>query len=142
MNDSTNQKEYLSRVKKTLEARAGRLTWDELAAHARIEPRALKAYRMPPSSMDYRIMPQLARQSLESLIAQPLSIQTDEHTLVKALASLVISQAKVALLDRQLITGMDQRPGQRSGLSVEERKIMAMVSRFCLRSGLRDFGAE
>ena len=42
----STQKEYLLGVKQALEARIGRLTWDDLAAHAKIEPRALKAYRM------------------------------------------------------------------------------------------------
>ena len=138
----STQKEYLLGVKQALEARIGRLTWDDLATHAKIEPRALKAYRMPESSADYRAMPSLARQALDSLLSQPVSVQKDVGMLVAALSSLVISQAKVAMLDRQIISGLDWRAGQRNGLTIEERKIMALVSRFSLKAGLRDFGSE
>jgi hypothetical protein len=142
MKTELNQKEYLARVKQTLELRVGRITWDELAVQAKIEPRALKAYRMPLTSADYRAMPALARQALESLLAQPVTVQKDVGMLVAALSSLVISQAKVAMLDRQIISGLDWRPGLRNGLTIEERKIMALVSRFSLKAGLRDFGGE
>lgn len=142
MNKSSTQKEYLLGIKSALEARIGRLTWDELASNAKIEPRALKAYRMPESSADYRTMPALARQALEALLSQPVSVQKDVGMLVAALSSLVISQAKVAMLDRQIISGLDWRVGQRNGLTAEERKIMALVSRFSLKAGLRDFGSE
>ena len=142
MNTKSSQKEYLLGVKRALEARVGRLTWDDLAAHAKIEPRALKAYRMPESSADYRAMPALARQALDFLLSQPLPVQKDVGMLVAALSSLVISQAKLSMLDRQIISGLDWRAGQRNGLTVEERKIMALVSRFSLKAGLRDFGSE
>jgi hypothetical protein len=142
MQTALTQKAYLLKVKKALEARIGRLTWDDLAAHVKIEPRALKAYRMPESSTDYRAMPSLARQALDSLLSEPISVQKDVGMLVAALSSLVISQAKVAMLDRQIISGLDWRAGQRNGLTLEERKIMALVSRFSLKAGLRDFGSE
>lgn len=141
MNTKT-QKVYLSDVKKVLEARYGRLTWDEMALKAGIEPRTLKTYRMPESSADYRAMPQLAKQAIETLLAQPVAVQKDVSTLVIALSALAISQAKIAIIDRQIISGMDWRPGARSGLSAEDRKIMALVSRFSLESGLPDFGGE
>lgn len=136
------QKEYLSGIKQVLETRFGRLTWDQFAVRAGIEPRTLKTYRMPESSADYRAMPQLARQAIEALMAQPMSVRTDVNTLVAALSSLVLSQAKIAVVDRQIISGLDWRPGARNGLSVEDRKIMALVSRFSLESGLKDFGGE
>lgn len=136
------QKAYLTTVKKALEERYGRLTWDELATRAGIEARTLKAYRMPESSADYRPMPTLARQAIDALMSQPASSQKDVHMLVSALAALVVAQAKISLLDRQIISGMDWRPGARSGLSVEDRKIMALVSRFSLQAGLPDFGGE
>lgn len=139
---TTNQKTYLTTVKKALEERYGRVTWDELAARGGIEARTLKAYRMPESSADYRPMPALARQAIEALISQPAFSQKDVHLLVSALAALVVSQAKISLLDRQIISGMDWRPGARSGLSVEDRKIMALVSRFSLQAGLPDGGGE
>ena len=137
-----SQKDYLASVKKALEARFGRLTWDEMAVRASIEPRALKTYRMPQSSVDYRPMPAVARQAVESLLSQPAQVKKDVGLLVKALAGLVLSQAKISMLDRQIITGVDWRPGSRNGLSVEDRKIMAIVSRFSLEAGLRDFGGE
>jgi hypothetical protein len=46
------------------------------------------------------------------------------------------------MLDKQMISGLDWRPGLRNGLTIEERKIMALVSRFSLCAGLPDFGAE
>lgn len=137
-----SQKEFLAQVKKTLEAKLGRLTWDEMAIRAKIEPRALKTYRMPQSSEDYRLMPTLARQAIEALLAPPARSRRDVGLLIKALASLVLSQAKTAILDKQVITGVDFRAGSRGGLSDEDRKIMAIVSKFSMEAGLRDFGGE
>ena len=137
-----SQKEYLSSVKKTLEARFGKMTWDAMALKAGIEPRTLKTYRMPESSVDYRPMPTVARQAIESLISHPMASKKDVGTLAAALSSLVLAQAKISIVDNQIITGMDWRPGARNGLNVESRKIMAMVSRYCLESGLRDYGGE
>jgi len=137
------QKNYLSDAKKALEARIGeRLTWDEFAVHAGIEPRALKTYRMPETSADYRVMPALAKQAIEALTSKPTSRPQDVRTLVSALAALVVAQAKISLIDRQIISGMDKRSGSRNGLTEEDRKIMAMVSRFSLGAGLSDFGGE
>lgn len=137
------QKDQLSQIKKALEVRfCKRIPWEELAEMAGIEPRTLKTYRMPESSADYRQMPQLARQALERLLAQPKAVSLDAATLVSALSSLVISQARVALVDRAIITGVDATPGVKGGLNQEERRIMAMVSRFCLQVGLPDHGGE
>ena len=59
-----------------------------------------------------------------------------------ALAWLVSSQARISVIDRQMISGLDRRRGSRNGLTEEERKVMAMVSRYCLSHGLKDFGGE
>lgn len=137
------QKEQLSQIKKTLEARfCKRITWELLAEMAGIEPRTLKTYRMPESSADYRQMPQLAKQALERLLTQPKAASVDVHTLVSALSSLVISQARVALIDKAIINGLDTVPSTKGGLNQEERRIMAIVSRFCLQAGLPDHGGE
>lgn len=137
------QKDQLSQIKSALEARfCKRIPWDELADMAGIEPRTLKTYRMPESSADYRQMPQLARQALELLLMQPKAASVDVATLVSALSSLVISQARIALVDRAMISGLNAIQGIKSGLNPEERRIMAMVSRFCLQAGLPDHGGE
>jgi len=57
-----DQKEYLNETKKLLG-----VTWDEMALMANINPRALKTYRMPSSSKDYRTMPPLATDAIERL---------------------------------------------------------------------------
>jgi len=138
-----SQKDFLSRIKKALEARhEKRVTWDELAEMAGIEPRTLKTYRMPEGSADYRQMPTLARQALEHLMAQPRASVVNTSTLVSALSSLVISQARLTLIDRSMVSGMDAVHGRRGGLTREDRRIMAMVSRFCLQAGLPDHGGE
>lgn len=48
------------------------VTWDELAEAAGIAPRALKTYRMPPTSNDYRSMPSLARDAISRLLKDRL----------------------------------------------------------------------
>ena len=81
-------------------------------------------------------------QVIDGLIPQIVSRPKDVKILVNALASLVVEQAKVSLIDCQIISGMDKRYGGRNGLSTEDRMIMAMVSRFSLEAGLSDFGGE
>ncbi|MFZ4538537.1 hypothetical protein [Propionivibrio sp.] len=137
-----SQKEFLALAKKTLESRAGKMTWDELSVMAGVEPRALKTYRMPESSADYRPMPGVVRQAIESLLARPVNTLRHSSSLIPALAALVLSQARISLIDKQMITGTDRRRGSRNGLSEDERKIMAMVSRACLVNGLKDHGGE
>lgn len=44
------------------------VTWDELATLADIAPRALKTYRLPPASAEYRGMPKLARNAITSVL--------------------------------------------------------------------------
>lgn len=138
-----SQKDFLSRVKKALEIRHDkRVTWDELAEMSGIEPRTLKTYRMPEGSADYRQMPALAKQALDRLMTQPKASIVDTSTLVSALSSLVISQARLTLVDRAIVSGMDTVQGRKGGLSREDRRIMSMVSRFCLQAGLPDHGGE
>ncbi|TBM41326.1 hypothetical protein [Vibrio cholerae] len=57
------QKDYLNAAKKKLG-----ITWDELAKKSNIHPRALKTYRMPYESKDYRAMPPLAKDAIERLL--------------------------------------------------------------------------
>ena len=138
-----SQKILLGQIKRTLEVRYGkRITWDDLAEISGIEPRTLKTYRMPEGSADYRQIPALAKQALEHLLSRPQTSIVNATTLVSALSSLVISQARMALLDRSIISGMDAVQGRRGGLSREDRRIMAMVSRLCLQAGLPDHGGE
>ena len=61
----TNQKVYLRATKHAL----GASTWDELAAMAGVTPRALKTYRMPEDSKDYRAMPGPVKKVFEMLLA-------------------------------------------------------------------------
>lgn len=46
------------------------VTWNELAAHAEIAPRALKTYRMPLESQDFRAMPQRVREVVAALVTR------------------------------------------------------------------------
>jgi predicted PP-loop superfamily ATPase len=62
MSDQT-QLELLQSTKEVLN-----VTWDELAERAGINPRALKTYRMPLTSKDYRPMPFLARSAIQRLL--------------------------------------------------------------------------
>jgi hypothetical protein len=62
MSDTTQQ-EFLKDAK----AQLG-VTWDELAVASGINPRALKTYRMPDESKDYRALPDLARAAIVRLL--------------------------------------------------------------------------
>lgn len=61
-----NQQDFLKAVKEQLG-----LTWDELATASGINPRALKTYRMPETSKDFRPLPDLARAALAQLVNAP-----------------------------------------------------------------------
>jgi len=137
------QKEFLESAKKALEQRFGRMTWDEFAGRAGIEPRTLKSYRaLEDSKTNYREMPQLVRQAIGVLLTSPQRDVSDAGVLIGALSALVIRQAKWALVDRQVITGLSRYAGARAGLGEEDRKAMALVSRACLESDIPDFGGE
>ena len=58
-----SQQPYLQAAK----AKLG-MTWDALAVAAGIEPRALKNYRMPDGSQNHRVMPKLARRTIDHLL--------------------------------------------------------------------------
>ncbi|MBR8029990.1 helix-turn-helix domain-containing protein [Burkholderia cenocepacia] len=58
-----NQQDFLKAAKDQLG-----ITWDEFAAASNISPRALKTYRMPDSSKDFRPLPKLARAAVEQLL--------------------------------------------------------------------------
>ncbi|MDN7184669.1 hypothetical protein M0D69_42995 [Caballeronia sp. SEWSISQ10-4 2] len=58
------QQEFLKSAKDALG-----VTWDELAESAGINPRALKTYRMPDTSKDYRPLPALARAAVDRLVS-------------------------------------------------------------------------
>lgn len=45
-----------------------KLTWSQTAELCEIEPWALKTYRMPESSPDYRTMPKAVRRQIEALL--------------------------------------------------------------------------
>lgn len=47
------------------------MTWDELATASGINPRALKTYRMPDTSKDFRPLPDLARAAVARLLDVP-----------------------------------------------------------------------
>lgn len=57
------QQDYLKAAKAELG-----VEWDALAELAGIKPRALKTYRMPPDSGDYRNMPDLAKAAIERVL--------------------------------------------------------------------------
>lgn len=63
---NTTQQECLKSAKDALG-----VTWDELAKLSGINPRALKTYRMPDTSQDYRQLPALARAAIDRLVVKP-----------------------------------------------------------------------
>ncbi|MGA7816696.1 hypothetical protein [Caballeronia sp.] len=62
---NTTQQEYLKSAKDALG-----VTWDALAELSGINPRALKTYRMPDTSQDYRQLPALARAAIDRLVSR------------------------------------------------------------------------
>lgn len=62
MSDS-NQQSFLKAAKEQLG-----LTWDGLAEASGINARALKTYRMPETSKDFRPLPDLARAAIVRLL--------------------------------------------------------------------------
>jgi len=63
MSDTPNQQDFLRAAKDQLG-----VTWDELATASGINPRAMKTYRMPETSKDYRVLPDLAYASILRLL--------------------------------------------------------------------------
>jgi len=64
------QKAVLLEAKKNVAKKIPGLTWDRFASLADIEPRALKSYRMPVESKDYRVMPKWVYAAIEALVAR------------------------------------------------------------------------
>jgi len=58
-----DQQEFLKAAKAELS-----VEWDVLADMAGIKPRALKTYRMPSDSSNFRAMPALAKAAIERLL--------------------------------------------------------------------------
>ncbi|MDQ1816353.1 hypothetical protein RBA41_23940 [Massilia sp. CCM 9210] len=58
-----SQQELLLALKNALD-----VTWDEVAAHTGIAPRALKSYRLPVSSTGYRGMDKFVRDVAEKAL--------------------------------------------------------------------------
>ena len=145
------QKLWLTAAKRALSVRHTSLTWDGFAKLAGIDPRAFKTYRMPDGSVDYRVMPSLARSAIEALLtkgtepAAPADIAHDAQShsavLLPALAALVVRQGRNSLIEKRMVAGIDKGAGQ-IGLGHEDRRAMALVSRVCLVNGLEDQGAE
>jgi len=120
-----SQRTFLSDAKHRLSMRHPKLTWNRLAELAGIEPRALKTYRMPEGSPDYRVMPKLVRAAIEDLVApgvapaavepesQPPPTSPFESVLPAALAALVLRQARQALFQERPISGVERYPGTR-----------------------------
>ncbi|MDH0342079.1 hypothetical protein [Chromobacterium haemolyticum] len=63
--EEQSQQAYLKAVKTELG-----VEWDELAERAGIKPRALKTYRMPATSKDFRTMPSLAHDAISRVLQE------------------------------------------------------------------------
>ncbi|MGF6440271.1 hypothetical protein QF002_001080 [Paraburkholderia youngii] len=63
---NSSQQDFLKAAKDQLG-----VTWDELAKASGINPRALKTYRMPDTSKDFRPLPELARAAVSRLLEAP-----------------------------------------------------------------------
>lgn len=145
-----SQKAWLTAVKKSLSRQFPAITWDDFARLAGIDPRAFKTYRMPEDSSDYRVMPALARAAVENLLNPPaaplispvLPAIAPTSILIPSLAALVVRQAQLSLIEGRMVAGVDRAYGIPVGLSPEDRRAMALVSRACLVNGLPDRGAE
>ncbi len=158
----SSQKEFLNHAKTVLSRVHKKLTWDLMAELTEIEPRMLKIYRMPENSPDYRLMPKPIRRQIESLLEQVKNgsqvrggifnmgeVQVSERSpllalVAPALAALVVRTA--AQLHNEgmgvVVSGVSRRPGSRVGLSTEDRRTIAFVSRARLTLGLPDTTAE
>lgn len=156
---------YLVAAKDILRLPGTRLTWDAFAASLGVEPRAMKTYRMPADSSDYRTMPRLLIEKIESLVTEAVDSasansagvdsvadesvawrpRADPLTLLpKSLAALVVRQARQVFMGggASMISGVDRLFSGMSGLVDEDRRAMALVSRARLSLGLNDVGAE
>lgn len=159
----SDQKTFLAAAKAALAPRGKKLTWDQFAARLGVEPRAMKTYRMPADSSDYRTMPKLLVEKIEALVREvsepeelvdptagssrsPGWVQGNDamKLLPAALAALVTRQARQVFMGggASMVSGVDRLRTGLSGLSEEDRRAMALVSRARLSAGLSDIGAE
>ena len=143
----TAQKEWLSTAKERLQERIPELTWDRFASLLGISPRTLKAYRLPGNSPGYRVIPRHVRVTIEQVVAHHHPELSDNArdalgVLPQALAALVLRQARLAYIDRRTIAGTTRYPGAAIGLTSEDRRAMALLSRARMMHGLPDMGAE
>lgn len=159
----TGQKAFLLVAKDMLSAGRRSMTWDEFAKLAAVEPRALKTYRMPVDSNDYRSMPRLLVEKIEGMVraANDVKAPTPQDPplndsdgrrlstevlklLPAALAALVIRQARQVFAGggAAMISGVDRLRTSGTGLAPEDRRAMALVSRALLTLGRPDIGAE
>jgi hypothetical protein len=119
----------------------------------------MKTYRMPTASRDYRSMPRLLVEKIDSLLASARNASTDASLLERgsrtalsdrlqllpaSLAALVTRQAKQVFMGggATMVSGVDRLWSGVSGLGDEDRRAMALVSRARLTLGLSDVGAE
>lgn len=157
-----SQKSVLIAVKTALARKGERLTWDQFAQRLGVEPRALKTYRVPPESNDYRTMPKLLVEKIEAVLrdseylsAPPgdvagsdvpaWSVGNDVMKLLPmSLAALVVRQARQVFMGggASMVSGVNRLRTGFSGLGDEDRRAMALVSRARLTAGLSDVGSE
>lgn len=158
-----DQKTFLTEAKAAVSQIVGKLTWDQFAVRVGVEPRALKTYRMPASSSDYRTMPKLLVEKIEALVREasapdepvssgappsssPAWVRGNDamRLLPASLAALVIRQARQVFIGggASMVSGIDRLWSGVSGLVDEDRRAMALVSRARLSLGLTDVGAE
>lgn len=160
-----SQKDFLAHAKTMLSKVHKKLTWDRMAELAEIEPRALKTYRMPENSPDHRAMPRAVRRQIEALLEQVKgegmrqthgadAFSTDNidvqqrsplfELVAPALAALVVRTAAQLHNEgtRVVVSGVDRRPGSQVGLTAEDRRTMALVSRARLSLGESETTSE
>lgn len=149
-----SQKSWMLSVKRELSKSIADLTWDAFAKLVGADPRAFKTYRMPENSADYRTMPGVTRAAIEKLIGDHAGAKGKSETvsepilvpftdmLIPSLAALVVRLAKVSLIEGRMVSGTSSGYGVPVGLTTEDRKAMAAVSRASLCNGLPDYGAE
>ncbi len=141
------QKEWLSALKAELTSARGSTTWDELASIAGVAPRALKTYRMPETSKDYRQLDEEKKLEIRARVNEFISHArgneaSPERALLQALAALVVRQARISLIEGRMVAGVSRRSGMLFGLTPEDRRAMALVSRVLLKNGLPDSASE
>lgn len=160
-----DQKAFLAAAKRALSAGGTKLTWDQFAVRVGVEPRAMKTYRMPVGSSDFRTMPRLVVEKIEAMVrgaSEAGSTGTPAESspepgavawrrgidvmklLPASLAALTTRQARQVFMGggASMISGVDRLWTGVSGLSDEDRRVMALVSRARLSLGLSDIGAE